>query len=70
MSSTGTSAFFVHPAEAGHGDLGMLSENDCIVAFSTSGKSNEVLEMLANASQNLGVENGDRDNIPRRLAIA
>ena len=47
MSSTGTSAFFVHPAEAGHGDLGMLSEDDCIVAFSTSGKSNEVLEMLA-----------------------
>ena len=55
MSSTGTSAFFVHPAEAGHGDLGMLSENDCIVAFSTSGKSNEVLEMLQNASNNLGV---------------
>ena len=55
MSSTGTSAFFVHPAEAGHGDLGMLSEHDCIVAFSTSGKSNEVLEMLANASHNLGV---------------
>lgn len=56
MSSTGTSAFFVHPAEAGHGDLGMLSENDCIVAFSTSGKSNEVLEMLQNASNNLGVK--------------
>lgn len=55
MSSTGTSAFFVHPAEAGHGDLGMLSADDCIVAFSTSGKSNEVLEMLANASHNLGV---------------
>ena len=55
MSSTGTSAFFVHPAEAGHGDLGMLSAHDCIVAFSTSGKSNEVLEMLANASHNLGV---------------
>ena len=56
LSSTGTAAFFVHPAEAGHGDLGMLSEDDCIVAFSTSGKSNEVLEMLTNASQNLGVD--------------
>ena len=55
MSSTGTSAFFIHPAEAGHGDLGMLSKDDCIVAFSTSGKSNEVLEMLGNASRNLGV---------------
>ena len=41
MSSTGTPAFFVHPAEAGHGDLGMLSKDDCIIAFSTSGKSNE-----------------------------
>ena len=46
MSSTGTPAFFIHPAEAGHGDLGMLSAGDCIVAFSTSGKSNEVIEML------------------------
>ena len=55
MSSTGTSAFFVHPAEAGHGDLGMLSQDDVIVAFSTSGKSNEVLEMLTNASRNLKI---------------
>lgn len=55
MSSTGTPAFFVHPAEAGHGDLGMLSKGDCIVAFSTSGKSNEVIEMLENA-QNFGIE--------------
>ena len=49
LSSTGTVACFVHPAEAGHGDLGMLTTDDCIVAFSTSGKSNEVLEMLENA---------------------
>lgn len=55
LSSTGTPAFFVHPAEAGHGDLGMLGTGDCIIAFSTSGKSNEVLEMLGIAS-NLGVE--------------
>ena len=55
MSSTGTPAFFVHPAEAGHGDLGMLSDGDCIVAFSTSGKSNEVLEMLGIA-HNLGTD--------------
>ena len=53
MSSTGTPAFFIHPAEAGHGDLGMLSEGDCIVAFSTSGKSIEVIEMLQIA-KNLG----------------
>ncbi len=55
LSSTGTPAFFVHPAEAGHGDLGMLSEGDCIVAFSTSGKSNEVIEML-NIAHNLGTD--------------
>ncbi|MEK9820725.1 MAG: SIS domain-containing protein [Pseudomonadales bacterium] len=55
LSSTGTPAFFIHPAEAGHGDLGMLSDGDCIVAFSTSGKSNEVVEMLQIA-QNLGTD--------------
>ena len=55
LASTGTPAFFVHPAEAGHGDLGMLSPGDCIVAFSTSGKSNEVVEMLANAKK-LGID--------------
>ncbi|MCB1645690.1 MAG: SIS domain-containing protein [Pseudomonadales bacterium] len=49
LSSTGTPAFFVHPAEAGHGDLGMISAEDIIIAFSTSGKSIEVLEMLENA---------------------
>ena len=53
--STGTPSFFVHPAEAGHGDLGMLSEGDCIVAFSTSGKSNEVIELLQIA-HNLGTD--------------
>ena len=55
LSSTGTPAFFVHPAEAGHGDLGMLDKGDCVVAFSTSGKSNEVIEMLE-IVHNLGVE--------------
>lgn len=46
LSSTGTPAVFVHPAEAGHGDLGLLTPADYIVAFSTSGKSNEVIQML------------------------
>jgi arabinose-5-phosphate isomerase len=46
LSSTGTPAVFVHPAEAGHGDLGLLAPQDYIVAFSTSGKSNEVIQML------------------------
>lgn len=55
LSSTGTPAFYIHPAEAGHGDLGMLSEGDCIVAFSTSGKSIEVIEMLELA-HNMGTD--------------
>ncbi|MAI42596.1 MAG: SIS domain-containing protein [Candidatus Azotimanducaceae bacterium] len=54
LSSTGTPAFFVHPAEAGHGDMGMIDRNDLIVAFSTSGKSTEVIEMLQIA-KDLGI---------------
>ncbi|MFP6807012.1 MAG: SIS domain-containing protein [Pseudomonadales bacterium] len=55
LASTGTPAFFIHPAEAGHGDLGMLDKGDCIIAFSTSGKSLEVIEMLEIA-HHLGVD--------------
>jgi arabinose-5-phosphate isomerase len=46
LSSTATPAVFIHPAEAAHGDLGMLADGDCIVAFSTSGKTREVLEFI------------------------
>ena len=55
LASTGTPAFFIHPAEAGHGDMGMITKPDLIVAFSTSGKSNEVIEMLQIA-RGLGIE--------------
>ena len=55
LSSTGTPAYFIHPAEAAHGDLGMVSARDCIIGFSTSGKSREVLEMLE-LSRHLGRE--------------
>lgn len=54
LSSTGTPSVFVHPAEAGHGDMGMLEHGDYIIAFSTSGKSVEVVEMLE-ISRHLGV---------------
>lgn len=54
LCSTATPADFVHPAEAAHGDLGIVAQNDVIVAFSTSGKSVEVLEMLE-LSRHLGV---------------
>lgn len=55
LCSTATPAHFLHPAEAAHGDLGLVGPNDCIVAFSTSGKSAEVIEMLE-LSRHLGLE--------------
>jgi len=47
MASTGTPAFFVHPAEANHGDLGMIARDDVIVAVSWSGESAELKGILA-----------------------
>ena len=46
LSSTGTPAQFVHPAEASHGDLGSITENDCILAFSNSGQSQELNDII------------------------
>ena len=46
LSSTCTPAVFIHPGDAAHGDLGMVAPADCFVAFSTSGKTREVIEML------------------------
>ncbi len=46
LASTGTPAFFVHPAEASHGDLGMITEADLVLAISNSGETEEVLSIL------------------------
>jgi arabinose-5-phosphate isomerase len=46
LCSTGTPASFIHPAEAAHGDLGVISAGDVIIAFSTSGKTREVVELV------------------------
>ncbi|MES1942845.1 KpsF/GutQ family protein [Salinisphaera sp. PC39] len=46
LASTGTPAFFVHPGEASHGDLGMLTGNDVVMALSNSGETAEVLTIL------------------------
>ncbi|MDR0913968.1 MAG: KpsF/GutQ family sugar-phosphate isomerase [Oscillospiraceae bacterium] len=46
MASLGTPSFFLHPAEAQHGDLGMLRENDIIIAFSFSGESEEITKLI------------------------
>lgn len=46
FASTGTPAFFMHPGEASHGDLGMLTRDDVLVAISYSGSSHEILTLL------------------------
>lgn len=46
LASTGTPAFYVHPGEAGHGDLGMITEDDVVLALSYSGESDELLMLL------------------------
>ena len=48
MASLGTSSFFLHPAEALHGDLGMIGKEDVVIAISYSGESEEVTRLLSN----------------------
>ncbi|MAA85337.1 MAG: D-arabinose 5-phosphate isomerase [Halieaceae bacterium] len=46
LASTGTPAFFVHPGEASHGDMGMITQSDCVIALSNSGGTFEILTLL------------------------
>jgi arabinose-5-phosphate isomerase len=46
LSSTGSPSFFVHPGEASHGDMGMITENDTVLAISNSGETEEILTIL------------------------
>jgi len=46
LASTGTPAFFVHPSEAGHGDFGMITKDDFIIAISNSGSTEELLSLV------------------------
>ena len=46
LASTGTPAFFMHPGEASHGDLGMITKDDIVLAISHSGESEEILKVL------------------------
>ncbi len=46
LASTGSPAFFMHPAEANHGDLGMITQHDIVLALSYSGQTNEVVTLL------------------------
>lgn len=51
LASTGSPAFFVHPAEACHGDLGMVKNNDVVIGISNSGKSDELLTLIPRLKQ-------------------
>ncbi|MEO5355693.1 MAG: KpsF/GutQ family sugar-phosphate isomerase [Nitrospirae bacterium YQR-1] len=46
LASTGTPSFFMHPAEAGHGDLGMVTSDDVVIAISNSGETEEILKLI------------------------
>lgn len=55
LASTGTPSFFIHPAEASHGDLGMITNDDVIIAISNSGESRELIDVL-NYSKRFGIK--------------
>ena len=46
LSSTGTPSFFIHPSEANHGDLGMITKNDCAILISNSGETSELFNLI------------------------
>lgn len=52
LSSTGTPSFFVHPADAYHGDLGMISGTDIVLAISNSGETEEILRLISYLKRN------------------
>ncbi|AZC07025.1 KpsF/GutQ family sugar-phosphate isomerase [Acinetobacter nosocomialis] len=74
FASTGTPSFFMHPMEAGHGDLGMLVRGDVLIAISNSGKSDEIM-MLMPLIKHLGVpmitiSRDDKGPMPQNADIA
>jgi arabinose-5-phosphate isomerase len=71
LASTGTPAFFLHPADAGHGDLGMITRSDVVLALSNSGESQEILQLVPHLKR-LGVPlvaiTGNTSSVLARLA--
>jgi arabinose-5-phosphate isomerase len=77
LSSIGLSSFFVHPAEAAHGDLGRIAPEDLIIVFSHSGSTSEVVNMIAhinllNHNQNYVIFVGSvvEPKIPSNLSVS
>ena len=52
FASTGSPSFFIHPAEASHGDLGMITSDDCVIAISNGGESKELSDIIASCKRN------------------
>ena len=73
LASTGTPSFFVHPGEASHGDLGMITKNDVVIAISNSGSTAEVITILP-LIKRLGIPlismTGDADSVLSSAALA
>ncbi|MBT5387550.1 MAG: KpsF/GutQ family sugar-phosphate isomerase [Porticoccaceae bacterium] len=73
LASTGTPAFFVHPGEASHGDLGMITKDDVVIAISNSGSTAEVVTILP-LIKRLGIPlismTGDSDSVLSQAACA
>ena len=71
LASTGTPAFFVHPGEASHGDIGMITRDDAVLALSNSGETAEILTILP-VIKRLGVPliafTGNSDSVLARIA--
>lgn len=68
LSSTGTPAFYIHPAEALHGDLGMIQPDDVVVALSNSGTTAEVVSCIPYFKRNGNILIGMTGNLESRLA--
>lgn len=71
LASTGTPAFFLHPAEATHGDLGMVTSDDVVIAISNSGETNELISLVPFLKRfNVGMISmaGSRDSTLSKLA--
>ncbi|ONG40014.1 D-arabinose 5-phosphate isomerase [Alkanindiges hydrocarboniclasticus] len=74
LASTGTPSFFMHPGEAGHGDLGMLVPGDVLVAISNSGKSDEIMMLMPLVKRNaiplITISRDDLGPMPQLAEVA
>lgn len=74
FASTGTPAHFVHPAEASHGDLGMVAKGDVLIVLSNSGETPELADILAHAKRfgipMIGITSRDGSTLMRQATVA